>query len=243
MGSRGRWRELVARLIEAGLLERLRLLWGEPALLRATQGRDRLLRPGVSAGAASQRTPGGTGAPAPMPPFGSSATGARGVHKRARAGRAEEVRRRPIASAQLLSSYDDYGRGLHRPDLVIRRDGGQIAVEVELTARPRSVSRRSSAAGGAAFVIGRSTSALEGPPTARSSGRSWSCAGERGARDLAEIAPTGSTRADGGSDERPSSPPKRWRTVQGAAHVGLPRGTRGRASVRSMRALPSLRCR
>lgn len=127
--------ELVARLIEAGLLERLRLLWGEPALLRATRAGiaySGLALPPAPLSAHSWRH---WSACADVALWIEHNWGPQAYISERELVRAEEERQRPLASAQLVSSYDDYGRGLHRPDLVIRTEGGQIAVEVELTAK------------------------------------------------------------------------------------------------------------
>ncbi len=127
--------ELVARLIEGGLVERLRLLWGEPALLRATRAGivySGLALPPAPVSAHSWRH---WSACADAALWIERNWGPEAYVSERELARAEEERQRPIASAQLVSSYDDYGLGLHRPDLVIQADGGQIAIEVELTAK------------------------------------------------------------------------------------------------------------
>lgn len=127
--------ELVARLIEAGLLERLRLLWGEPALLRATRAGIAYCGLALSPARLSAHSWRHWSACADAALWIERNWGPEAYISERELVQAEEERQRPLASAQPLSSYDDYGRGLHRPDLVIRSDGGQIAVEVELTAK------------------------------------------------------------------------------------------------------------
>ena len=130
--------EVVRRLCEAGLLERLRVLWGEPSLIRATREGIAfsglgLLVARVTAG--SQRH------------WSACAKVALWIERQW--GREAHISAREVMLAEFLAGRPLYsavvGRtqvdspALHRPDLVIVAGERPVAVEVELT--PKSPGR------------------------------------------------------------------------------------------------------
>ncbi len=126
--------ELVARSIEAGLLERRALLRGEPSLIRAT--REGIALSGLGLPVARLRL----GeldhwlSCADAAIWAERQWGADHVMSERELRFAETDPHRPIASAQ-LGPPTRYGPRLHRPDLVIATDAKPIAIEVELTAK------------------------------------------------------------------------------------------------------------
>lgn len=122
----------VAACIEAGLLERIGLLRGEPSLLRAT--RAGLRYAGLGLGVA-------TVSPGSVDHWLRCATTALELGEEFGSDRilgerelvlAERIEGRPIASARIGELPSGAPR-LHRPDLVVLTQGMPIAVEVELT--------------------------------------------------------------------------------------------------------------
>ncbi|MQA74178.1 MAG: hypothetical protein GEU88_07550 [Solirubrobacterales bacterium] len=128
----------VAACVEGGLLERVYLLRGQPALIRATRRGLRLT--GLSLGVA-QAPPELVGhwiscgwvAIALEAEFGPDA-----VQSEREFRLAERWNERAIASAKLGENSDGSDH-LHRPDLAVLREATVIAVEVELT--PKSPKR------------------------------------------------------------------------------------------------------
>jgi hypothetical protein len=122
----------VAACIEAGLLERIGLLRGEPSLLRAT--RAGLRYAGLGLGVA-------TVSPGSVDHWLRCATTALELAEEFGADRilgerelalVERIEARPIVSAQVGETPGGAPR-LHRPDLAILTAGLPVAVEVELT--------------------------------------------------------------------------------------------------------------
>jgi hypothetical protein len=129
---------LVARLSEAGLLERVALLRGEPALIRATA--DGLELAGLGLALAKLRA-------GQLRHWSACADVALWVERRwgpehllsERELRFAELdSRKPIASA-VVGELADGRPMLHRPDLVVNGAERPIAIEVELT--PKAPSR------------------------------------------------------------------------------------------------------
>jgi len=126
--------EVVARLIEAGLLERVQLLRGEPSLIRATA--DGLGFAGLGLAVAQIRV----GelfhciACADVVLWAERTYGAGAVVSERELRFAEQLERRPIASA-VVGELPDGRPRLHRPDLAVIGDERPIAIEVELTAK------------------------------------------------------------------------------------------------------------
>ena len=123
---------LVARLIEAGLLERLALLQGEPALIRATA--DGLSFAGLGLRVAQVRL----GelrhwtAVADVVLWAERAYGPENVITERELRFAEQLEGKPIASS-VIGELPDARHILHRPDLVVANGERPIAIEVELT--------------------------------------------------------------------------------------------------------------
>jgi hypothetical protein len=123
---------IVARLVEAGLIERTATLPGDPTLLCAT-------RPGIAY--AGLGLPPATVAPGAVDHWLACADTALWAERRW--GRdalmserelrfAELDAPKPIASA-IVGELPDGRPMLHRPDLVVRDDGRTMVIEVELT--------------------------------------------------------------------------------------------------------------
>jgi hypothetical protein len=133
--------EVVARLVEAGLIERVATLPGDPTLLSTTPQ-------GIAYA--------GLGLPAARVGPGQAdhwlACADAGIWAERRWGRdavmserelrfAELDAPKPIASA-IVGELPDGRPMLHRPDLVVRGDGHTLAIEVELTPKaPRRLER------------------------------------------------------------------------------------------------------
>jgi transposase len=129
--------ELVRRLVDYGLLERTQTAIGDPTLISPT-------REGI--------TYAGLGLRRPTIRLGEvdhwltvadvaieleEIHGARQVMTERELRFEEALRGRPIASAEMGETLDGRPR-LHRPDLVVRVDGGYVVYEVELTPKSRS---------------------------------------------------------------------------------------------------------
>ena len=123
---------LVARLIEAGLLERLALLRGEPALIRATEAGLRFAGLGLSVAPIRLGELRHWIACADIALWAERAYGREALISERELRFAEQLEGRPIASA-VLGELPDGRPMLHRPDLVVTAYGRAIAVEVELT--------------------------------------------------------------------------------------------------------------
>ena len=123
---------LVARLIEAGLLERLALLRGEPALIRATE--DGLRFAGLGLPVAQVRLGEGQHwiAVADVVLWAELVYGPESVLSERELRFAEQLEGKAIASC-VLGELPDGWQLLHRPDLVVANGERPIAVEVELT--------------------------------------------------------------------------------------------------------------
>lgn len=123
---------LVARLEKAGLLERLALLRGEPALIRATD--EGLGFAGLGLNVQTVRI----GelrhwiACADVAPWAEREYGVEAVISERELRFAEQLEDRPIASA-VVGELPDGRRRLHRPDLAVIGGERALAIEVELT--------------------------------------------------------------------------------------------------------------
>jgi len=122
----------VAACIEGGLLERLAILRSEPSLLRATRSGLRYAGLGLPVAAVS---PGGVKhslACASVAQRIARTNGQGAVMTERELVLAEQIAGEAIVSAEVGKLRGGRPR-LHRPDLVIFKDGERIAVEVELT--------------------------------------------------------------------------------------------------------------
>jgi hypothetical protein len=124
--------ELVARGVRAGLLERVRLLNGEPALLRATQDGIELSGLGLSVAKLRAGQLRHWIACADVALWAEGQWGAEHLLSERELRFAEALEGRPIASA-IVGERSDGGPLLHRPDLVVSAGERPIAIEVELT--------------------------------------------------------------------------------------------------------------
>lgn len=122
----------VAACIEAGLLERLAVLRSEPSLLRATRDGLRYAGLGLSVALIS---------PGAVRHSLTAASVAQRIERNRGADTllterelvlAEQIEGKAIASAEVGKMRGGRPR-LHRPDLVVFKDGETIAVEIELT--------------------------------------------------------------------------------------------------------------
>jgi hypothetical protein len=123
---------IVARLVEAGLIERVATLPGDPTLLCAT--RQGVAYAGLGLPAATV-TPGAVDhwlACADTALWAERRWGRDSLMSERELRFAELDASKPIASA-IVGELPDGRPMLHRPDLVVRNDGGTIAIEVELT--------------------------------------------------------------------------------------------------------------
>jgi hypothetical protein len=124
--------EVVARLVEAGLIERVATLPGDPTLLSATpQG---IAYAGLGLPAA-RVTPGAVDhwlACADTALWAERRWAADSLMSERELRFAELDASKPIASA-IVGELPDGRPMLHRPDLVVRDDGRTMAIEVELT--------------------------------------------------------------------------------------------------------------
>lgn len=128
----------VAGCIEAGLLERIGFLRGEPSLLRATRAGLRYAGLGLPVAVASPGLIDHWLRCASAAQLLAAEFGAERVLSERELALWERIEGRPIFSAKIGANPDGRPR-LHRPDLAILTEGLPIAVEVELT--PKS-SRR-----------------------------------------------------------------------------------------------------
>ncbi|MGH2986885.1 MAG: hypothetical protein ACRDLO_09385, partial [Solirubrobacterales bacterium] len=124
----------VAACVEGGLLERVALLRGQPALLRATRRGLRLTGLALSVAHVPPELVGhwiacGSVGLALEREFGADA-----LRSEREMRRDERWQDRAIASAKLGENPDGSNR-LHLPDLATITNGATIAVEVELTAK------------------------------------------------------------------------------------------------------------
>lgn len=122
----------VALMIEAGLLERVRVLYAEPPLLRATKRGLRYVGLPHSVAGLSPELCGHWISCARVAIVLEREHGAGALLSEREIRAAERALRRPLASARL----GEHARGqarLHRADLALRLDGAVIAIEVELT--------------------------------------------------------------------------------------------------------------
>jgi len=122
----------VAACVEGGLLERVNLLRGRPALIRATRRGLRVAGLPLGVAQAPPELVGhwiacGWVALALECEFGADA-----LRSEREIRVAERWSERPVASAKLGETPDGADR-LHRADLAVVRDGQAIAIEVELT--------------------------------------------------------------------------------------------------------------
>jgi hypothetical protein len=124
--------EVVARLVEPGLIERVATLPGDPTLLCATA--EGISYAGLGLPPA-RVTPGAVDhwlACADTALWAERRWGAESLMSERELRFAELYAPKPIASA-IVEELPDGRPMLHRPDLVVRDDGRTIAIEVELT--------------------------------------------------------------------------------------------------------------
>jgi hypothetical protein len=123
---------IVARLVDAGLIERVGTLKGDPTLLCAT--RQGLAYAGLGLTPA-RVTPGAVDhwlACADVALWAERRWGPNSLTSERELRFAELDARKPIASA-IVGKLPGGRARLHRPDLVVRNDGRTMAIEVELT--------------------------------------------------------------------------------------------------------------
>lgn len=135
---------LVARLIEAGLLERLGLLRGEPALIRATESGLRFAGLGLPVARIRLGELRHWIACAEVALWAEATYGSEDLISERELRFAERLEGGPIASA-VTGELADGRQVLHRPDLVVTNGERPTAIEVELTpkapARLRAIVR------------------------------------------------------------------------------------------------------
>lgn len=119
----------VSACVQAGLLERLRVLREEPSVLRATRAGLRYAGFGFPVAKVSAATIGHALRCVSVAQHLALEFGAEQVLSERELRFAERIEAHPIASARLGD-----GR-LHRPDLVAFWEGGTVAIEVELSAK------------------------------------------------------------------------------------------------------------
>jgi len=124
--------ELVARCVRAGLLERVALLRGEPALLRATADGIELSGLGLSVAKLRAGQLHHWIACADVALWAERQWGAEQLITERELRFAEALAGKPIASA-IVGERADGVPLLHRPDLVVSAEERPIAIEVELT--------------------------------------------------------------------------------------------------------------
>lgn len=124
--------DLVARCQRVGLLERLSLLHGEPALIRATRDGISFARLGLGVQSVTTGSVFHWTACADVALWVERTWGERALWSVRELVLEERLQERPIASAQ-VGDYPNGAARLHRPDLVILAGERPIAVEVELT--------------------------------------------------------------------------------------------------------------
>lgn len=129
---------LVARLVEAGLLERLALLRGEPALIRATDEGLGFAGLGLSVATIRLGELRHWIACADVALWAEGKYGPDAVISERELRFTEQLEGKPIASA-VTGELPDGRPRLHRPDLVISVGERPMAIEVELT--PKAPSR------------------------------------------------------------------------------------------------------
>ena len=123
---------LVARLVEAGLIERVATLPGDPTLLRATHDGLRYARLGL---AVAKVNPGQVDhwlACGDVAVWAEGQWGTDGLMSERELRFAELDSRRPIGSA-VVGELPSGRELLHRPDLLVTDNGSPVAIEVELT--------------------------------------------------------------------------------------------------------------
>lgn len=123
---------LVARLVEAGLLERLALLRGEPALIRASEAGLRFAALGLPVAQVRIGELRHWIACADVALWAEREYGTDAVISERELRFTELLEERPIASA-VTGELPDGRPRLHRPDLVISTRERPTAIEVELT--------------------------------------------------------------------------------------------------------------
>src|SRR5215207_7268649 len=123
---------LVARLADAGLIERVPTLQGDPTLLRATRYGLRYARLGLSV---AKINPGQVDhwlACADVALWAEDRWGAEALMSERELRFAELDCRRPIGSG-VVGEHPCGRELLHRPDLLVTDNGSSVAIEVELT--------------------------------------------------------------------------------------------------------------
>jgi hypothetical protein len=132
---------VVARLVDAGLIERIATLPGDPTLLSATRQGIRYAGLGLPAARVGPGAVDHWLACADVAIWAERGWGRESVMSERELRFAELDASKPIASA-IVDELPDGRPMLHRPDLVVREDGNVIAIEVELTPKaPRRLER------------------------------------------------------------------------------------------------------
>src|SRR5215211_5193167 len=125
---------LIARLVDAGLIERVATLPGDPTLLRATHYGIRYARLGLSV---AKINPGQVDhwlACADVALWAEGRWGPDAVLSERELRFAELDSRQPIGSA-VVDEFPSGRQLLHRPDLLLTDDGSSVPIEVELTTK------------------------------------------------------------------------------------------------------------
>jgi hypothetical protein len=132
---------IVARLVEAGLIERVATLPGDPTLLCATPQGIAYAGLGLPAARVSPGAVDHWLACAEVALWAEGRWGRDSLMSERELRFAELEASKPIASA-IVGELPDGRPMLHRPDLVVRDNGRTMAIEVELTSKaPRRLER------------------------------------------------------------------------------------------------------
>ena len=123
---------LVARLVDAALIERVATLPGDPTLLRATHHGLRYARLGLAVGKINPGQVDHWLACSDVALWAESEWGADALMSERELRFAERDSRRPIGSA-LVGELPSGRELLHRPDFLVTENGSSVAIEVELT--------------------------------------------------------------------------------------------------------------
>jgi hypothetical protein len=123
---------LVRRLVEAGLLERVETLPGDPTLIRATLNGLRYVHLPLPLAKVSAYQVDHWAACASVSLWAEERWGKDAVISERELRRLEAGSERPIGSCVVGEHRGDY-EALHRPDLLVTDNGSPIAIEVELT--------------------------------------------------------------------------------------------------------------
>jgi hypothetical protein len=173
---------LVRRLIEAGLLERVETLPGDPTLSRATLNGLRYVHLPFPLATVSAHQVDHWAACASVALWAEERWGNRAVMSERELRRLEAESERPIGSCVVGEHRGGY-EARHRPDLLVTDNGSPIAIEVELTPKaPRRLEaivrgfRRARHLEQTIYVVGDATTRRAVERTVRRRGRrsgSW----------------------------------------------------------------------